>query len=174
MRRPLRPEENRLWAMVASTVRLAPGRAPPAVEAEPKTAVEALDAPAKPTHVQHTIGRPKVPPGYQAPQSIEPRRHQRIARGRDQIGARIDLHGMTQERARAALTNFLFNAHNEGVRAVLVITGKGVSGEGVLRRRFPEWLAEPELRKIVAGLSTAERHHGGEGAFYVALKRKAR
>ncbi len=174
MRRPLRPEENRLWAMVASTVRPAPGRVAPVIEAEPEATAKAPDAPAKSTHVQHTIGRPKVPPGYQAPQSIEPRRHRRIARGRDQIGARIDLHGMTQDRARAALTNFLFNAQEEGLRAVLVITGKGVSGEGVLRRRFPEWLAEPELRKIVAGLSTAERHHGGEGAFYVALKRKTR
>jgi DNA-nicking Smr family endonuclease len=160
--------------MVASTVQLAPGRAAPILESDPKVAAEAAEPPAKPDHLQHTIGRPKVPAGYQAPQSIEPRRHHRIARGRDQIGARIDLHGMTQDQARAALTTFLFNAQDEGVRAVLVITGKGVSGEGVLRRRFPEWLAEPELRKIVAGLSTAERHHGGEGAFYVALKRKTR
>ena len=172
MRRPLRPEENRLWAAVASTVQLAPGRTAPAPEAPPKPAEVPAVTPS--THVQHAIGRPKVPPGYQAPQSIEPRRHHRIARGRDQIGARIDLHGMTQDRARAALVNFLFNAQDEGLRAVLVITGKGVSGEGVLRRRFPEWLAEPELRKIVAGLSTAERHHGGEGAFYVALKRRVR
>jgi DNA-nicking Smr family endonuclease len=144
------------------------------LEEEPKPVTEAPAAKPASTHVQHTIGRPKVPPGYQAPQSIEPRRHHRIARGRDQIGARIDLHGMTQDRARATLTAFLFDAQDEGLRAVLVITGKGVSGEGVLRRRFPEWLAEPELRKIVAGLSTAERHHGGDGAFYVALKRKVR
>jgi len=173
VRRPLRPEENRLWAAVASTVQLAPGRSAPKLEEEPKPA-EAPPAKPASTHIQHAIGRPKVPPGYQAPQSIEPRRHHRIARGRDQIGARIDLHGMTQDRARAALISFLFDAQDEGLRAVLVITGKGVSGEGVLRRRFPEWLAEPELRKIVAGLSTAERHHGGEGAFYVALKRKLR
>jgi DNA-nicking Smr family endonuclease len=57
---------------------------------------------------------------------------------------------------------------------VLVITGKGMLGDGILRRRVPEWLAEAPVRAIVAGLSPAERHHGGEGALYVALKRKTR
>jgi DNA-nicking Smr family endonuclease len=52
-----------------------------------------------------------------------------------------------------------------------VITGKGSSGDGVLRRRVPEWLSQPPLRQIVAGLSEAHRRHGGGGALYVALKR---
>jgi DNA-nicking Smr family endonuclease len=54
---------------------------------------------------------------------------------------------------------------------VLVITGKGALGAGVLRRHVPEWLAAPPLRSAVAGLSEAHRRHGGEGALYVALKR---
>jgi DNA-nicking Smr family endonuclease len=57
---------------------------------------------------------------------------------------------------------------------VLVITGKGVQGDGILKRRAPEWLAVPHLSHIVAGISDAHRRHGGEGALYVALKRKAR
>ncbi|HEX6865609.1 MAG TPA: Smr/MutS family protein, partial [Caulobacteraceae bacterium] len=61
-----------------------------------------------------------------------------------------------------------------GFRAALVITGKGTRGEGVLRRMAPEWLAAPHLRHIVAGVSEAQRQHGGEGALYVALKRKPR
>jgi DNA-nicking Smr family endonuclease len=40
----------------------------------------------------------------------------------------------------------------------------------VLKRRLPDWLAAPGLRSLVAGVSPAERRHGGEGAFYVALK----
>ena len=72
------------------------------------------------------------------------------------------------------LTDFLSRAHAEGLRAVLVITGRGLLGDGVLRRRAPEWLAEPPLRALVAGLSPAERRHGGDGALYVALKRKGR
>jgi DNA-nicking Smr family endonuclease len=106
------------------------------------------------------------------PETIEPRRKHRIARERDPIGARIDLHGMTQERARAALHGFLRRSWEDGYRAVLVITGKGSRGDGVLRRQTPEWLADPSLREIVAGISEAHRRHGGEGALYVALKRR--
>ena len=80
---------------------------------------------------------------------------------------------MDQDRARAALRRFLVNAVADGARAVLVITGKGVTGDGVLRRRTPEWLSEPDLRPLIAGFSPAERRHGGEGALYVALKRRA-
>jgi DNA-nicking Smr family endonuclease len=107
----------------------------------------------------------------QPPQAIEPRRHRRLAVEREAIGARIDLHGFDQDRARAALTDFILRSRAEGRRSVLVITGKGALGAGVLRRRVPEWLGAPPLRGAVAGLSEAHRRHGGEGALYVALKR---
>jgi DNA-nicking Smr family endonuclease len=87
--------------------------------------------------------------------------------------ARLDLHGLDQERARSILVAFLLRAQDEGSRAVLVITGKGFLGDGILRRRTPEWLASPGLRTVVAGVSEAHRRHGGEGALYVALKKKA-
>lgn len=81
---------------------------------------------------------------------------------------------MDQNRARERLTAFLLGAQERGARSVLVITGKGFAGHGVLRRRAPEWLADPRLRDVIAGVAPAETHHGGEGAMYVALKRKAR
>ena len=81
---------------------------------------------------------------------------------------------MTQDQARVALFGFLNRAVADGWRAVLVITGKGSRGDGVLRRRVPEWLAEPGLRSTVAGVSEAHLRHGGEGALYVALKRQAK
>jgi len=103
---------------------------------------------------------------------IEPRRKQRLSRERDPILARLDLHGLDQDRARSILVAFLLRAQDEGSRAVLVITGKGYLGDGILRRRTPEWLASPSLRTVVAGVSEAHRRHGGEGALYVALKKK--
>ena len=112
-------------------------------------------------------------PAPAAPGDIEPRRKRRLIRERDPIDLRLDLHGMDQDRARAVLTGFLLRAYDEGVRAVLVITGKGYQGDGILRRRTPDWLAEPPLRAVVAGVSEAGRRHGGEGALYVALKRKS-
>jgi DNA-nicking Smr family endonuclease len=106
------------------------------------------------------------------PWDIEPGRKRRLTRERDPIELRLDLHGLDQDRARAALHGFLLRAQAVGARAVLVITGKGFQGDGVLRRRTPEWLADPALRGVVAGVSEAHRRHGGEGALYVALKRK--
>ena len=89
------------------------------------------------------------------------------------MAARIDLHGMTHDRARAALTAFLARAQADGWRSALVITGKGYGGDGLLKRLAPEWLAAPPLRERIAGVSQAHRRHGGDGALYVAL-RKAR
>jgi DNA-nicking Smr family endonuclease len=106
-----------------------------------------------------------------APDPIEPRRLRRLTREREELGPRIDLHGLSQDRARAALEVFLRQASADGWRAVLVITGKGLSGDGVLKRRAPDWLAEPGIRQFVAGVSEAHRRHGGKGALYVTLRR---
>lgn len=166
MKRPLKPEEMRLWGVVAATVHPLPGRSTPK-PARPQT----LDAPAR---IDPKRAGEAARTLRERVEDIEPRRKHRIAREREEIGARIDLHGMTQDRAQAALEAFLVRAWDEGYRAVLVITGKGVQGDGVLRRRAPDWLGAPQLSHIVAGISEAHRRHGGEGALYVALKRKPR
>jgi DNA-nicking Smr family endonuclease len=119
-----------------------------------------------------TRPKPKPPVAPPAPADIEPGRKRRIVREREPIDLVLDLHGLDQDRARSALMRFLVQAHAEGERAVLVITGKGSRGDGVLRRQTPEWLADPSLRPVVAGWSFAHRRHGGEGAIYVALKRR--
>jgi DNA-nicking Smr family endonuclease len=109
--------------------------------------------------------------------------------GRTEIEARIDLHGMRQSEAHAALRNFLHSCRARGLSTVLVITGKGAptgrpaddepfwmggsDGErGVLKRNVPRWLAEPDLRAIVVSFTTAAIRHGGEGALYIHLRRR--
>jgi DNA-nicking Smr family endonuclease len=172
-KRPLKPEERHIWGMVAATVHPLPGRATPkaeAADAQPAARKAAVPARAAPS----VTVRPKPPRPRPDLDGIEPRRKHRIAREREPIGARLDLHGLDQDRARGVLERFLVRAWDEGFRAVLVITGKGVQGDGVLKRRTPEWLAASHLAHIVAGISDAARHHGGEGALYVALKRKPR
>jgi DNA-nicking Smr family endonuclease len=95
-----------------------------------------------------------------------------VARGKQAIDARLDLHGMTQAQAHTALLRFLHNAHARDARLVLVITGKGRGGEpGVLRRHVPHWLSLPEFRSLVVGFEDAHIVHGGEGALYVRLRR---
>jgi DNA-nicking Smr family endonuclease len=170
VKRGLRPEELRLWAVVSATVRPAPGRLP-------VVAPEALEPAAAPPPPAKTPGAvvkppPRPRPAPPPPADIEPGRKRRLARERDAIDLTLDMHGLDQDRARAALIGFLLRAHAQGERAVLVITGKGSRGDGVLRRHAPDWLADPALRPVVAGWSEAHRRHGGQGALYVALKRR--
>jgi DNA-nicking Smr family endonuclease len=104
------------------------------------------------------------------------RERSQLSRGRKEIDARLDLHGMTQTRAHRALSGFLQRAHHDGLTFVLVITGKGrtVGGEserGVLRRQVPQWLNLPEFRTLVVGFEEAHIGHGGEGALYVRIRR---
>ena len=99
----------------------------------------------------------------------------KLVRGTESIDARIDLHGMTQDQAHHALTRFLHRAQGDGAKIVLVITGKGLRGEGsergVLRRQVPLWLRLPEFRAVVVGFEDAHVGHGGEGAMYVRIRR---
>lgn len=170
MKRPLKPEEVKVWGLVASTVRALPGRSVPKTETAARPPVHDPDAPA--ARVPPTKpAKPKVKVRA-ALEDIEPNRKHRIARERDPVTARLDLHGLDQVRAQMILESFILRAWEDGSRAVLVITGKGVQGDGILRRRAPEWLAASHLTHVVAGVSHAARHHGGEGALYVALKRR--
>jgi DNA-nicking Smr family endonuclease len=178
VKRPLRHEELTLWAKVAATVRPAVGRAVPKLPAplaKPAAVVAKVKAvapaPAKPVAARKPAGNIAPTPD---PRAIEPGRLRRLTRERDEMGPRLDQHGLTQDEARARLNGFLSRAYADGWRSVMVITGKGSRGDGVLRRYAPEWLASPGLAHIVAGVGEAHRRHGGEGALYVALKRKVR
>lgn len=93
-----------------------------------------------------------------------------VRRGRVDIDARIDLHGLTQVEARRALGTALMRCAKRGGRCLLVITGKGPRLEGVLRTQLPKWLAEPDLRPQVATYAPAHARHGGTGAWYVFLR----
>ena len=175
MKRPLHPDEHRLWAQVVATVHPLPGRASLAAPAAAETPVSREPLPAPPRSLQAARlpdARPTAPPSPPGPKALEPLRRRRISRERDPIGAHIDLHGLTQDAARAALEGFVLDCWRDGLRSVLVITGKGLRGDGVLRRLTPEWLAAPRLQGVVAGVSEAHRRHGGEGALYIALKRR--
>ncbi len=176
MKRPS-AKDARLWALVTATVRPLPGRTPPispppppAIKPPPTAAPKPPPDIPPPGPAPDKVKRPLVRHGV-PPHTIEPNRLRLIDRGREPLGGVLDLHGLDQDRARAALTAFVLRAAADNERTVLVITGKGTRGDGVLRRRTPEWLAEPPLRAVVAGISEAHRTRGGAGALYIALKR---
>ncbi|XIA65678.1 Smr/MutS family protein [Bradyrhizobium sp. TZ2] len=177
-KRGLSEEEHALWESVAKQVKplrkrhrvLKPAAASP--EAETNAAPKPV---ASPRHIAppRTGGPPKVEPPPLAPIGHRERSH--LSRGRKEIDARLDLHGMTQTRAHRALFGFLQRAHHDGLTFVLIITGKGKIGaeseRGVLRRQVPQWLGLPEFRSLVVGFEEAHIGHGGEGALYVRVRR---
>lgn len=105
---------------------------------------------------------------------LDRRTMDRLRKGRMRPEGRIDLHGMTADRALDALNAFLADAQSGGKRCVLVITGKGSmkEGGGVIRRELPAWLNAPANRARVLGFAGAQPADGGGGAFYVLLKRR--
>lgn len=176
--RKLHDDERVLWQTVAKSVKPLRRRA---VETQPDASSEDLAPSAKAERtrpVSKTVSPAAVPLPKPSSPALEPlgrRERQRIARGRDSIDARIDLHGRTQAEAYDALIGFIRRCHANGARTVLVITGKGRSeshgSRGVLKRQVPMWLGLPELRSCVIGFESAAIGHGGEGALYVRLRR---
>ena len=171
----LSPEDRRIWARVSGTV--TPGRrakpmliSPPDPPAAPHSANRPSATKALTVGSVQPVGRPASHRSPAIPETLEPRRQRRLARERDQIEARIDLHGHGRFQAEDALVAFLVGAQARGLRAVLVITGQGRRGGGVIRASIQEWLAGPRLRGVVSGFSNAHRRHGGDGAVYVALR----
>jgi DNA-nicking Smr family endonuclease len=178
-RRALSEEERVLWESVAKQtkpLRKKPRAAKPQVAApDAETPVAAKQAaPPKPLPSARIAPAPKPAPPPLAP--LGRRERSQLSRGRKEIDARLDLHGMTQTRAHRALSGFLQRAHSDGLTFVLVITGKGramgpESERGVLRRQVPQWLSLPEFRTLVVGFEEAHIGHGGEGALYVRIRR---
>ncbi|WP_374828850.1 Smr/MutS family protein [Paenochrobactrum pullorum] len=114
-----------------------------------------------------------VKPKQQEIYPLDKPTHRKIAKGRLNIDARIDLHGLTQREAYNLLYGFLADAHARGLRHVLIITGKGRSygSEGVLKQVVPHWFSTPIFRLLVSAYEDAAHHHGGHGALYVRLRR---
>jgi DNA-nicking Smr family endonuclease len=175
-KRSLSEEERALWESVAKQTkplrkkpRAAKAEAASSVAETPDVAGSAV--PSKPLPRPARVAKAAAPPLA----LLGRRERSQLSRGRKEIDARIDLHGMTQTRAHRALSGFLQRAHHDGLTFVLVITGKGKIGtdpeRGVLRRQVPQWLSLPEFRALVVGFEEAHIGHGGEGALYVRIRR---
>ncbi|TGY92498.1 MULTISPECIES: Smr/MutS family protein [Marinicauda] len=186
--RGLNPDDESVWRSVTRTVRPLEGRtAPPEINSVQGPA----ERPA-PTGVSRQAFAQFIDQGppHEAPRRPAERGNEkRVRRGRIEVEARIDLHGMTEASARRSLLSFLRRSRDEGCRTVLVITGKGAGQRaldarrfqawtpderklpGVLRRSFTGWLGESAFASIVSGYASAAPRHGGSGAFYVMLRR---
>lgn len=195
-RRSLRPEEHELWQAVARTARPMHGSShlSPTDNAPvpPLHRPEVQPTPPEPglnrfrigerskTEARHDL-QPALPDRLAVqPVQMDLKQHGRMIRGKLVPEARIDLHGMTVSEAHPELIRFVMNSWSQGLRLVLVITGKGKQGPdfgpipqryGVLKHQVPHWLRLPPLGPCVLQVTEAHLKHGGAGAYYVYLRR---
>jgi len=184
-RKPFEVPDPQLWEEVKSTISpIKLARRSKAKSSLPVLLQAALKTKTFEPAPRHT------PPRMHPPElaTFERRTAQKLGRGQLEPEARIDLHGENLENARFALLHFLSARRMQGLRLVLVITGKGASPfarhtlhglthfntperQGKLRRELPLWLEEAQFRIHVVGFQPAHPRHGGGGAFYVKLRK---
>lgn len=104
---------------------------------------------------------------------IEKSRFRSIKKNRILIDSKIDLHGFTVRESEAKLEKFIQNAYIANQRYLLVITGKGKAEDGgILRKNLTNWLNLPSIRPLILSYSHAASKDGGEGAYYIILRKK--
>jgi DNA-nicking Smr family endonuclease len=190
-RRHLSQEERALWDRVTGTTKpMAPDARPdptPLAPLRQKPVIPRADLPDfqvgqmadayRPHDILPSIGHRLT----NAPVNMDAKSFGKMKRGKLQPEGRIDLHGMTLAQAHPALMSFILTSWAMDRRLVLVITGKGKDRDeggpiptrnGILRHQVPQWLALPPLAQAVLQVTPAHLKHGGQGAYYIYLRRR--
>ncbi|WBU52888.1 Smr/MutS family protein [Paracoccus sp. SCSIO 75233] len=197
-RRGLSSEDRELWSRVtrsATPLHPKPRKDTPAPEPERKKAVPVvprapqdfleerrfrIGAGGKTKPQKHDLAPSPAQALSAHPLRMDRKVHKQMTRGKLRPEAKLDLHGMTLAEAGPELARFILSCHARGFRLVLVITGKGSRAAdpgplptrpGALRHQVPHWLHSPPLSQVVQQVSSAHLRHGGEGAYYVYLRR---
>lgn len=185
-------DDAALWRQVADSTAPLPGRGTgPAARAAPAAPIatdmpklEEIEPPnsaGASANAPPAARRTALPPlASGAAPGVDQRTAMRLRRGQLPIDARVDLHGLTQEEGIRTFSLFIEDASESGARCVLAITGKGSRSRGapgdgsigVLREALPRWINRPALRPLILAFCPARPKDGGEGAFYILLKRR--
>ena len=164
----INPLKNREVKPPSTTIKQVENRTHRSLEFIPSSALS--PSPVKPDAGNNTLDR---------------RTMDKLRKGKMKIEGKIDLHNKTQDQAYSALQGFITRAFQHNKRCVLVVTGKGTNtkadeigfssnydGVGILKSRLPDWINQPPLNQMVLRYVTANRQHGGDGAFYLYLKKQ--
>lgn len=174
MPRCLSLEERALWARVVESVR-------------PLHAVGSVSRPAPSTRearsvqpglrVSHPLSPRQPAAGVKPGANLDGSWDRRLGRGVVQPEMCVDLHGHNLATAYALLDNRLDQAIKQGVRILLLITGKPPGGElpvarGRIRAAVGDWLAASRHAGDIAAVRNAHPRHGGAGALYIVFRRQ--
>ena len=95
----------------------------------------------------------------------------------------IDLHGYTLDEANRSIENFIIKSHQEDINKLVVVTGKGIHSQNekdpyvskdlsILKYSVPEFIKKnQELMSKINEIKEADINDGGDGAFYIFLKK---
>lgn len=182
-KKPLDDEDISLWSRVAASVTPILRRRMPASPPAEEVLAPAVKARKKKTSRgntgQQVISSPRKAPPELQPADLDTAGFGGISRssaraiksGQAGFTSRLDLHGLSRDQAYIRLVRFLTDSASTGHRHVLIITGKGARGGGVIRREFPGWITAPPLNGLVIAYCQAQPKDGGAGAWYVNLRR---
>ena len=176
-------DEKILWEKVTQSVRRMnpqPAFQTPKQSGDPKTRIQKTSFTNRSQSIQTGQAKAKTSPDKKMPadfrlgetSGIDRTSARRMQRGQAPIEDRLDLHGLSQEQARKEVKAFIRSAVQNNFRHVLIITGKGRDGHGILREKVPEWLKDVPLCYHLNAISYAQPKDGGKGALYIRLKRQ--
>lgn len=165
----LTDEERDLWQQATKDVTPLPKKR----LAKPAASQAVLPAPRKKIKPSPVLPAPNPAPTL-SKGGIDTSTAAKVKRGEFAIDGRIDLHGMTLAEAHVRLTAFIESSCRQGLRCLLVITGKGrrEAGQPTIQKEAPRWLAHSQLAGRILMISSAQPRHGGKGALYVLLRRQ--
>ena len=96
---------------------------------------------------------------------------------------KVDLHGFSLDEANKKIEILINKYYIEGVEKIIVITGKGMRSKtidnpyvskslSILKNSVLDYInINSEIKNKIKGISKAEIKDGGEGAFYIFLKK---
>ena len=107
-----------------------------------------------------------------------------IKKGSFHIDKKIDFHGKSLLESEEQFNNTIIESYNSGQRCLLFVTGKGLFKSknyeesykpklyhGIIRASFVEWAGSKKFSKYILSFEQASIEHGGDGAFYVYLRK---
>ena len=174
-------DDDDLWTAAMQGVKPLPGK-------RPKKSIKTKKN--EPSGARETVitappSKKETPAPKARGQGLDARTDERLRTGKMEIDARLDLHGLKFKEAEEMLKKTLLRHYAQGKRCILVITGKGSAKSakanendwwetkpGVIKNALPTWLFNSPLSAIILRHCPAQTKHGGDGAFYVLLRRK--
>ena len=107
-----------------------------------------------------------------------------IKKGFFHIDKKVDFHGKSLLESEEQFNNTIIQSYNSGQRCLLFVTGKGLFKSknyeesdkpklyhGIIRTSFVEWARSKKFSKYILSFEQASIEHGGDGAFYVYLRK---